>query len=306
MKLSRTLRGASPVALALAMLGAPRAIFAAPRVDKKACIASSESGQKLQHDGKLRAAREQLAICARPECPAVIRQDCNDFLNQVTGSMPSVVIAARDSSGKETLNVKVTIDGEVALTKLDGKSLTLDPGVHAFKYESEDGLSVQDEVGVREGEKNRVLYVSFRKSEPAATPAAAPTTPAPADSAPAAHPASARPASRGGIPTGAYVFGGIGLVGVGLGTLLLVTADNDASNLRSTCAPSCSHSDVSAARNKALLGDVGIAVGGVALVAAVWMVLARPAADKPATTGALRFGLAPTPGGAAAAASGMF
>src|SRR5262245_34160024 len=83
----------------------------AARVDKKTCIASSESGQKLRHDGKLRAAREQLLVCARPECPAVIRQDCAQFLNEVASSTPSVVIAARDTNGKETLAVKVTIDG---------------------------------------------------------------------------------------------------------------------------------------------------------------------------------------------------
>ncbi len=281
----------------------------AARVDKKTCISSSESGQKLRHDGKLRAAREQLLICARPECPAVIRQDCAQFLNEVTISTPSVVIAARDTNGKETLSVKVTIDGEVALTKLDGKAFNIDPGVHAFRYEAEDGTVLQEDVGIREGEKNRVIYVAFHKTEPEPTPSpsATPATTATTTPAGAAPVTTTTTTTKPGIPAGAFVFGGIGLVGVGLGTFLLVTAGSDGSNLRSTCAPSCSHSDVSAARNKALIGDVAIAVGGVSLIAAVWMALSKPGTEKTVqTTGGLRLDVAPTPGGAAIGLRGGF
>ena len=295
----------------LALAGGVAPAAAAGRVDKKTCIVSSETGQKLRHDGKLRAAREQLLVCARPECPAVIRQDCAQFLNEVTTSTPSVVIAARDTNGKETLNVKVTIDGEVALTKLDGKAFNIDPGVHSFKYEAEDGTVHSEDLGIREGEKNRVIYVAFHKTEPETPPAA--TAPAPAASPTATTPSAPAPVttttttSKPGIPTGAFVFGGIGLLGVGLGSFFLVTAGSDASNLRSTCAPSCSHSDVSAARNKALLGDVAIAVGGVSLIAAVWMVVSKPGTEKVVqTTGGLHFDVAPTPGGAAMGLRGAF
>ena len=280
------------------------------RVDKRTCIVSSESGQKLRHDGKLRAAREQLLVCARQECPAVIRQDCAQFLSEVTTSTPSVVIAARDTNGKETLAVKVSVDGEVALTKLDGKALSVDPGVHTFKYEAEDGTVLQEDVGIREGEKNRVLYVAFHKPEAETPPP--PATPA-ATSAPGATPAAApvvttTTTTKPGIPTGAFVFGGIGLVGVGLGTFFIVSAGSDASKLRSTCAPSCPHNDVSDARNKALLGDVGLAVGGVAVIAAVWMVLSRPGTEKVVqTTGTnLHVDVAPTPGGASMGLRGSF
>jgi hypothetical protein len=297
--------------LAAAIAVAPRAGAAggSGRVDKKTCIASSESGQKLRHDGKLRAARDQLLVCARPECPTVIRQDCAQFLNEVTTSTPSVVIAARDTNGKETLSVKVTIDGEVALTRLDGKAYSVDPGVHVFKYEAEDGSVQQEDVGIREGEKNRVLYVSFHKADPEAPPAPMTAT----IKTPAPTPTTAPPVTttttttKPGIPTGAFVFGGIGLLGVGLGTFFLVTAGSDASNLRSTCAPSCSHTDVSAARNKALLGDVAIAVGGVSLIAAVWMALSKPGTERVVqTTGSLRVDVLPTLGGAAMGLRGAF
>lgn len=283
----------------------------AARTDKKTCIASSESGQKLRHDGKLRAAREQLLVCARQECPAIVRQDCAQFLNEVATSTPSVVIAARDSSGKETLNVKVSIDGEQVMTRLDGKAFEVDPGVHVFKYEADDGTTVQEEVGIRQGEKNRVLYVSFRKAEPE-TPAPS-TAPAPAAAPPpAATPAPPQAApvltttTKGPIPAGAYLFGGIGLVGIGAGAFLIASAGSDASHLRETCAPSCPHSDVSAARNKALLGDIALAVGGVSLVAAMYIVLSRPSTERVVQTGRVRVDVAPLPGGAAMGLSGAF
>ncbi len=296
---------ASALAIGAIVAAAPDA--GAARVDKKTCIVSSESGQKLRHDGKLRAAREQLLVCARPECPAVIRQDCAQFLNEVTTSTPSIVIAARDSGGKETLSVKVSIDGELALTKLDGKALSLDPGVHTFKYQAEDGTVVQEDVGIREGEKNRVVYVAFHKPEPEATPSVATAATPAAATASTAPLTTTTTTTKPGIPTGAFVFGGIGLLGVGLGSFFLVTAGSDASNLRSTCAPSCSHSDVSAARNKALLGDVAIAVGGVSLIAAVWMAVSRPSSEKVVQTSAgIGLDVHPTLGGAAMGIRGAF
>src|SRR5262245_10917168 len=113
------------VAVAALVLVATASSAAPNHVDKRTCVAANEEAQKLRRDGKLRATRGQLLVCARPECPVVVRQDCAQWLNEVVAATPSIVVAARDSAGKETLAVKVSIDGALVLQKLDGKSYAL-------------------------------------------------------------------------------------------------------------------------------------------------------------------------------------
>jgi hypothetical protein len=299
-RLSGVLLGGAAVALALSAAAAPPA---AGHPDKKACIAASESAQKLRHDGKLRAAREQLLLCAKTECPAIVRADCGQWLNEVVSATPSVVVAARDTNGKETLAVKVSIDGELALPKLDGKSFAIDPGVHQLKYEMDDGMAIDEEVAIREGEKNRVLYVNFHKPAPPDS-AAAPAAPA---SAPAAsgRPATTIVTSRPGIPAGAWVFGALGVVGVGVGTYLFLGASSDVSDLQH-CAPLCKHSDVDAARTKALVADVAFGAAGVAVAAALWMALVRPSERVETATARVHWDVGPAAGGASAGVHGAF
>src|ERR1035438_6772877 len=49
-------------------------------LDKAACAAAAEAGQRLRNRGQLVAAREQLIVCASPECPQVVSQDCTGWL----------------------------------------------------------------------------------------------------------------------------------------------------------------------------------------------------------------------------------
>jgi len=272
------------VVILLALLGPARPAEAAG--DKRVCIAASESAQRLRKEGKLRAAREQLAVCSARECPALIRQDCAGWLNDVVSSTPSVVVAAKDTQGRDTMAVKLFIDGELVQERLDGKAIALDPGMHTFRYELDAEHAHEDPVAIREGEKNRVLAVSFQSN------AAAPVTPAaarPAEPAPTAHEepspthegTTAATKGPAPIPLGAYVFGGAALASLGIGSVLLLSAGGDARSLRSSCAPSCDQGQVDSARSKALVGDVALGVGVVAAAAAVWMVLVKPPAPAP-------------------------
>src|SRR5207248_403412 len=63
------------------------------------CIAASENGQRLRKEGKLRAAREQLLICGQRDCPTVIRQDCGNWMSEVTASTPPVAPPPPRSGG---------------------------------------------------------------------------------------------------------------------------------------------------------------------------------------------------------------
>src|ERR1700733_10632931 len=128
--------------------------------DKQDCIAASEAGQDQKLRGSLRGAREQLLICARDVCPAIVRQDCTQWLTEIIAALPSVVVGARDWKGHDLVDVTVSVDGVVVASKLDGKPIAVDPGVHTFRYESASGTEpVEEHMVIRQGERNRPLTV---------------------------------------------------------------------------------------------------------------------------------------------------
>src|SRR5262249_42485296 len=128
-------------------------------------VSAYEKAQQLRGEAKLRAARDQLLVCSRPECPALVRQDCSQWMGEVQHALPSVVIAARDGTGHDVLAVRVSIDGVVVTETLDGKPIAVDPGPHKFKYETAGSAPIEEQVLVREGERNRPLTASFARGE---------------------------------------------------------------------------------------------------------------------------------------------
>lgn len=240
-------------------------------------MAASEKAQQLRLAGKLRDARDQLQICARNECPALVRQDCTQWISEVMAISPSVVVGAKDSRGRDLVDVKVTVDGKLAAQTLDGKALPLDPGVHTFRYEHEGAPAVEEQVVVKQGEKNRVVTVTF------ATPGG------PKDETKDQSGAAGNHGSRG-APVGAYVIGGLGIVALGAALVFDLKANSDARDLRDTCAPSCKQDDVDAVQTKYVIAGVALGVGIVAVGIATVMLIARPS-DSQAS--ALRFDVKP-------------
>jgi hypothetical protein len=260
--------------------------------DKEACVASSESAQKLRTQKKLRAARKELVSCAQEICPAVVKKDCVTWLKEVDDSLPTVIVAARDGSGNDLTDVRVTVDGELLAERIEGSALAVDPGAHTFKFESA-GTTVESKVLIRETEKNRVITVTIgEKPKPIDKPIEAPP--------PAKTPDA--PPSRG-IPTGAYVFGAVAAASfVGFAYFgLSGRADRD--SLKETCAPYCNKDDEKPARTKLMLADVSLAVGIVSLGIATVMVLTAP--SEPKKTG-MRIDAVPVAGGAVGVLGGSF
>src|SRR5688500_777533 len=62
---------------------------------KKACIVQHEAAQTFRRSGKILEARDAALVCSRDECPAVIRTDCGDWLDEVTKAIPSLVIRVK-------------------------------------------------------------------------------------------------------------------------------------------------------------------------------------------------------------------
>jgi hypothetical protein len=257
-------RTAACFALSVLGLLVPSSAFAD---DKQECVAAYEKSQQLRDQSHLRQAREQLAICSRPACPALVRQDCTQWMGEVLSSLPSVVIGARDANGQDIVAVKVFIDEVLVAEQLDGKPVPLDPGVHRFRFEQPNGLAHETQVLLREGEKNRVLTVNF--------PAAAGET-STTQATLNGHGGGDHAQDDGdkSAPILAYVLAGIGTVGLGAAIFLDLKANGDASTLRTVCAPNCDQSDVDGVQAKYVAAAVSLGVGVVSLGVATYLFLA--------------------------------
>ncbi|WP_437738299.1 hypothetical protein [Sorangium sp. So ce1335] len=221
--------------------------------------------------------------------------DCGPWLAEVEQSLPSVVLAAKGPDGRERLDVRVLVDGRLLAATLDGKALPVDPGPRTFRFEPATGPAVAERVLIREGEKNRAITVTL--GAPAARAPAAPrplasplaSAPAPPRSAPAAPPlaSAATPRAEPAVPPLAWVAGGAGVAGLAVFAVAGALSLDAEADLRATCAPRCAADDVRAIRVQHAAADIGLGVGVVALGAAAWLYLTRPAAARsPEPTGA--------------------
>lgn len=223
---------------------APAVAAAAPT--KQQCVASYEQGQKLRAEGKLSAARAELAVCAESACPDLTKTDCTTWLGEVDASLPTVSLAVTDSAGKDVSDVKVSVDGAVVAERLDGKAISLDPGPRKLRFERGGEAAIEVEIIVREGEKNRRVEARFG--------------------------AGATREGAGGLAAvspAAWALGSAGLVGVAIFGVLGGVALGERSDAETTCAPGCSDEVVGSIRTKFIAADVALSVGLAALGAGV-------------------------------------
>jgi hypothetical protein len=205
--------------------------------EKMACLAAHEGGQDLRKTGKLKEARAKFARCAQSTCPGPIVSDCTQRSSEVQQAIPTVVFAGVGTDGKETSAIKVLLNGMPLVERLDGKSIELDPGEHTFQFEH-NGKAKQETFIIREGERNRVLSVSFHEKPEtsiAKPPEKQPPEKQPPERKEPEKPPAAPPleeASGGSKPTALLVTGLAGLgVGLGFGTWAL--------SLKGTVADKC-------------------------------------------------------------------
>src|SRR5688572_19314060 len=137
-------RLAGGLALALAVVA-----IAAPALadNQSACIAAAGKGQAARKAGKLREARDNFIICGAESCPALVRHDCAQWNAELVPTLPTVVFGARDRSGRDLFDVTVSMDGEILVKQLDGKSVAVDPGKHTFRFDVA-GLPSMNEVAL--------------------------------------------------------------------------------------------------------------------------------------------------------------
>ena len=258
-----------------AMLGAATLATVEPaQAGPKECISAADEGQKLRDDGKLTAARDKFIMCAAKACPGAVAKQCSQWLIDAEHDTPTVTFRAIDEQGKETLAVRVLIDGVAVAQSIDARALSVDPGEHTVRFELASGQGVEDKVLVRPGEKNKMLELSFQpKAPPPAAKSVAPVTPV-------------TPVEDGGgfhVPVLGWVGLGIGVAGGIMTAVFAISANHAESDLRSKCAPICDPSEKSSIDTKIVLANVGLGVGVVGLgLAVVTTVLANTGTKAPA------------------------
>lgn len=264
-------------AAALALLASTPARAAVP-----ACDAAYEQVQTERAAGRYTKAREALLFCARPACgpepgsPGSIERDCAAWLEEDLLKTPTIVLGARDESGADLRDVRVTMDGGAVALPLDGKPLEVDAGERTFVF-SRRGVNVTRGVIARYGERGIPLVVTITTGAGRA-PGLAPTRPGSSAAV------GVSPLRVAGLAAAAA-----GLVGLGIGTGFAVVAE--AANRDAMCDPTDLCELPERRRDAQRAGGVatvafftgaGLVLGGV--------VLALVAPPRRAGTVALRLG----------------
>jgi hypothetical protein len=277
---------------------------------KDECISANESAQDLQTAGKLRDAKGKLTICMAATCPGPLRQDCTQRLATVEAAIPTLVLVAKDATGRDVTGVRVTMDGHVLVESLGGAALAVDPGEHKFYFEAAGLPLAEKTIVLRAGEKDRREFVVFSAALPpgavaAAAPTAAPptapaaaptgtplaTAPAPASQASDAQPAEAVRDGSTQRMIG-LVLGGAGAVGLVLGGVFgVMTKSTYDHALGSECGSAAGYTnamactpagvqDVRASHDQATLSTVSFVVGAALLGGGAYLYFTAPKATK--------------------------
>lgn len=240
------------------------------------CVASFEAAQTERQEGKLIAARGNLEACSAKTCPGPIVEKCLSWLEEVDKELPSVVIAVKDASGADVLDVRVMRGEEELAAVLDGKPIELDPGSYRLSLIHGDAPPFEIEVVVRTGEKNKPVD------------AVLPARPAPHDAVePAPVPVPAPDPDPGDDGEGSSLLPlawiGFGLAGAGaiVGGITGGLAISRHNELEEQCPTTgCTQDDIDGGRVLAHVSTASFAIAGAGAVLGVVILVATLGADE--------------------------
>jgi len=239
--------------------------------DKTECLRAASQGQALRDDHKLVEARALFRLCARQVCPGVVRRDCAGWLDVAERAVPTVVITARRAGGTDVVDVAVRADGTPLVTRLDGRSMPMNPGPHAFHFETPDGTSVDRQIVIKEGMQDQsveAVFPALPAVSAAREPAAAPRPGEPTTS-------TVIPTSSP-LPTIGLVVGAFGLAGLGAGGLLGLLAIDDKNKARCDASGYCDPDYLADAHTMATASTTAFAIGGALVATGVALILFAP------------------------------
>ena len=261
-----------------------------------ACISAFESAQVERDQGRLTRSRELLLRCSGEPCPTVIRQDCREWLFELEPRVPTAVLRARLGDGSDLSDVRVFVDGELLVSKLDGRPIRLDPGERVLRWEHAGYEPVETRIIVREGEKNRFVSAVFKAAEGDSGAGSEPSDEGRGE------PDDAREEPRQ-VPASAWIAGGVGVAGLGTFTILGLSVQSREDDFESTCAPDCTPTRVQALERDALIANVALGIGLAGFAIATWVLVSS--GSEPSQAG-VALEVAVRPGGSGAFLAGRF
>jgi hypothetical protein len=233
---------------------------------------------------------------ARQQSLGPIGKLAEERLQALEQRMPKLTIKLAGDAPSSSV---VTKDGVELRAISLGIPLPVDPGAHVIEVHG-GGFEKRYEVTLSEKE-NRQLDVSpaggTRKESPPNAPAAAAPTPpgdSPAASTPAAAAAANPSADRGASMSATssssqrtigFIVGGVGIVGLGVGTVFALQTSSKNSDAEGLCTASAPcHGDgltqyqdaIDGARQARTLSAIGFAAGGIGLAAGAILILTAP------------------------------
>lgn len=201
-------------------------------------------------------ARDELIVCSHKSCPSLVRKDCDRWRVEVEAALPSIVIAARDGSGADLVDVRVTIDDKPVLERLDGKAMPIDPGTHKLRATMAGRSPVEKTFVAREGEKLRSVDLVF-----------------PVESTTTASSSSAPPVRT----VAGWTLVGAGGLAALLGTYLAVRQASEYADAERECAPTCPMERKDEIDSMRVYSGIAFGIGAAAIAGGVWLLLAKPA-----------------------------
>ncbi|MGH7434331.1 MAG: hypothetical protein ACRENE_01500 [Polyangiaceae bacterium] len=259
------------------------------------CLLAAEASLKLRGEHKLKGARTQLLVCSSPSCPGEVRSECMKRIDEVNAASPTIVLAVKDAGGRELSQVKVTVDGVVVADHLDGSALAVDPGAHEFKFETSIAPPLTETIILHEGEKDRKETVNVQGGTPAPGAKGSGGTGQGNEIVSSSPPPDTNPGGTQRMI--GIVTGGVGVVGLALGSVFGILASSSWNNAKKEClnkttsCPPNAMSDRTTALGDATISTVGFIAGGVLAATGVVLFFTAPKAGSP------QVGLEAKPGG---------
>lgn len=196
------------------------AIMHAPTLLLFLARSQAKLGQYVQaRESYIKILREQLASDA-PAAFVAAKQSAADELPEVEAKIATLTL---EVPGVPVESLRISIDEEPVSSAVVGVPYPIDPGDHRVTADAEGYESAATRVGLSAGEARKI---TLKLTRAAAAPAARTTPPAqrgsrPNDGEPRAD-AGGDEAGGNGMRIAGYVSLGVGVLGVGLGTLLAV------------------------------------------------------------------------------------
>ena len=209
------------------------------------CAAAAERSQRDRDGGKLLDAITGFAQCSSEVCPLVVRKECEIWKTETNASVPRLRVRIRGEG-------RLFVDGQPLPPAEANAPILLDPGPHT--------VSLQD--GERRDERRIVATLGREVEVSLALPTGTGQTVGPVQADQPRSPLSWR----------FWAGSAVAATSLGIATGVGVSALSDYNRLSTTC-PGCLQSDIDGMHTKAIVADVALVVGVVALAYTGWVLL---------------------------------